>query len=271
MQHRSLVLCLALIALALSSVTGCAVITQDQVAVKRTLGSLDDDVLEPGFYMYNPFVTSVLRLPTRTQNLKIDMALPSKEGVSVDSEISILYRINGKKAHKVLRDAGEDYENAIILSIFRSAAADVCAKFMAKDMHSGERSEIERAIQERMMELIDGRGFVIDAVLLKRIRLPDRLARSIEARLESEQEAMRMNFILERERQEAERKILKATGERDAQKILAEGLTEEVLRLRTIEAWLQLATSPNAKVIITSPDGPMLTTPAAMEASGSTR
>ncbi|MEL6177979.1 MAG: SPFH domain-containing protein, partial [Myxococcota bacterium] len=158
-----------------------------------------------------------------------------------------------------------DYEKEIILSVFRSASADVCSQFMAKDMHSGERSVIEQAIQKRMTDLLGERGFIIEAVLLKSIQLPRGLARSIEARLEAEQEAMRMEYVLEQEamrmefdlkqeKREAERKLIAAQGERDAQKVLSEGLTDEVLKLRAIEAFLKLASSPNTKVIITDTD-----------------
>ncbi len=247
---------LALVLVVLGS--GCAVITQDQVGVKRTFGQLQDETLQPGFYFLNPITTTMLRLPTHTQNLKITLDLPSQEGVSVSSEISILYRINSQRAHEVLRNAGPEYEETLILSIFRSAAADVCAQFMAKDMHSGERSKIENAIRDRMMTIVGERGFVIEAVLLKSISLPAGLARSIEARLESEQDALRMKFVLERERQEAERKLLAAQGERDAQKVLAEGLTDEILKLRAIEAFMALAVSPNTKVIITNGAMPMV-------------
>jgi len=239
---------------ALTSVVGCAVVQQDEVGVKRTLGRLKAETYEPGLYAVNPFTTTMLRLPVRTQNLEIQLDLPSQEGVSVASVISILYRVDGSKAHEVLRKAGPNYEQEIILSIFRSAAADVCARFMAKDMHSGERSVIERAIQERMMEMLEDRGFIIEAVLMKSISLPKMLSRSIESRLAAEQDALRMKFVLESERQEAQRKMIAATGERDAQKVLAEGLTPPILKLRAIEAFMKLANSPNSKVIITQGD-----------------
>ncbi|MEM1350158.1 MAG: prohibitin family protein [Myxococcota bacterium] len=241
----------ALCGFMLTSAMGCAVVSQDEVGVKRTFGRLQDQTYGPGLYAVNPFTTTMLRLPVRTQNLEIQLDLPSQEGVSVASVISILYRVDGAKAHEVLRKAGPDYEREIILSIFRSAAADVCARFMAKDMHSGERAVIERAIQERMMEMLEDRGFIIESVLMKSISLPVTLARSIESRLAAEQDALRMKFVLESERQEAQRKMIAATGERDAQKVLAEGLTPTILKLRAIEAFSKLANSPNTKVIIT--------------------
>lgn len=234
----------------------CAVVKQDEIGVKRTNGKLQEATLGPGRYAVG-VLSTMLKLPANIVNLEIQLDLPSQEGLSVGSDISILYRINPEKAHVVLSTAGPDYESSLILSSFRSASADVCAKFMAKDMHSGARSTIEAQIQERMTELLGERGFIIEAVLLKSIRLPAGLARSIEDRLSAEQDSMRMKFVLEQERQEAERKMIEATGERDANKILNEELSEQILRMRAIEAFLMLSESPNAKVIITSPHAPM--------------
>ena len=231
--------------------SGCAVVQQDQVGVRRTFGALEEEVLRPGLHGVNPFTTTMLTLPVRTNNLVVRLELPSKEGLTVRADISILYRIDPESAREILTNIGTNYEQELILSIFRSAAADVCARFMAKDMHSGERAVIEDKIRDRMMELLTERGFVIESVLMKSISLPDGLSRAIEARLEAEQDSLRMKYVLEAETQEAERKRIEAAGTRDAQKIVAEGLTPEILRLRTIEALRALALSPNAKVIVT--------------------
>ncbi|MFM7910839.1 MAG: SPFH domain-containing protein, partial [Bacteroidota bacterium] len=108
-------------------------------------------------------------------------------------------------------------------NVFRSASADVCAQYFAKDMHSGMRSEIEKAIQVKMNEVLAQQGIDVTAVLMKSIQLPLGLASSIEQKLQAEQDAMRMEFVLKREKLEAERKIIEANGTRDAQKILSEG------------------------------------------------
>lgn len=250
---------LLLLAFALPLSAGCVVVKQDEVGVKRRFGDLREGTLDPGLYAANPFTTRVLTLPVRTQNLEVRIELPSKEGLTVVADISILYKIDRQMAHVVLTEAGPDYESEIILSIFRSAAADICARFMAKDMHSGGRSAIEEAIRIRMSELLAERGFIIEAVLLKSIKLPAGLSRAIEQRMAAEQDALRMTYELEREEQEAARKKVEAQGERDAQKILAEGLSPEILEWRRIKALEALATSPNAKVIITN-GSPLLTT-----------
>ncbi len=237
--------------------SSCAIIKPGEVGVKRKLGKLSKKTLSQGAHAYNPLVTRIIRTPIRTENIEVNLNLPSKEGLNVNSDISILYKIQEKKAPSLIENIGEGYEN-IIRSVFRSASADVCAKFLAKDMHSGKRADIESEISKRMNEVLNSDGILIDAVLLKSISLPPGLYSSIEGRLQAEQEALRMKYILEQEELEAERKIIEAKGSRDAQKILSEGLTPEILKLRSIEAFIKLSESPGSKVIITDGDAPFL-------------
>lgn len=245
----------------LSSITSCATIRPGEVGVKQRMGVLSESILDEGPHFYNPLTTKVIKTPIRTENLEIKLNLPSKEGLNVDAEISILYRIEKSKVPNLIETVGLNYES-IIRNIFRSASADVCSKFLAKDMHSGKRAEIEKEIQKIMGETLDDNGIVVEAVLMKSIKLPQGLYNSIEDRLEAEQDALRMQFILEQEKLEAERKIIEATGNRDAQLILAEGLSEEILKLRSIEAFLKLAQSEGSKLIITNgSEIPFVTTP----------
>ena len=141
---------------------------------------------------------------------------------------------------------------------FRSASADVCARFFAKDMHSGKRAVIEKEIKEQMVTLLENRGFVIEAVLLKSITLPPGLYAAIEAKLRAEQQAQQMEFILQREKKEADRKRIEAEGIRDAQRIIKEGITEGNIEWRSLEVLKEIATSPNAKLIITDGQTPVL-------------
>ncbi len=236
----------------------CAVVQPGEVGVKQRLGKLQPRVYDPGLVPLNPFISQVVKIPTRTVNLEVKINLPSKEGLNVNSEISILYHIVPEKAISVIESVGEDYEDVMILSVFRSAAADICAQFLAKDMHSGNRGLIERQIRDRMDSLIGYRGFYIESVLLKSITLPPGLYMAIEDKLRAEQDAERMEFILERERLEAERRKVEASGIRDAQLILNEGINEQVIKWRSLEVLNELASSPNSKLIITDGKTPVL-------------
>lgn len=241
--------------------SGCVIIRPGEVGVRRTMGKLQNKVLDEGVHGVNPFATTVIRKPIRTVNLEMELNLPSKEGLNIKSGISILYRVNKQSVPTLIKNLGNGYEQ-IIQSVFRSASADICAQYMAKDMHSGKRADIEREIATTMAKILDPQGITIESVLLKTIQLPPGLYNSIESRLEAEQEAMRMQYIIDLEQREAERKVIEAQGNRDAQKILSEGLTKEILELRRIEAMLKLSESPNAKVVFLNDDNaPMVIDP----------
>jgi regulator of protease activity HflC (stomatin/prohibitin superfamily) len=252
-------------------ITSCAVVRQDEVAVRRRFGKLTPKVLQPGLYMVNPFFAKLMKIPIRTLNMQIMLeALPSKEGFTIEVELAILYHVKGEQAVQILKDVGKvKYGEQIIMSVLRSATADITSKFYAKDMHTSERENIEREIAAKMMQILGDRGFVIENVLLKSIRLPSGLAASIESKLRAEQEAIeakmraeqeveRMKFTLEKERQEAERKRIEAEGIRDAQKIIAEGLNPILIQYKSLDVMQKLSLSPNTKIIITDGKTPYL-------------
>ena len=247
-----------LLVLASSSLfISCAVVRPGEVGIRQKIGKLSDNIHTQGAVFYNPLTSKVIKTSIQTNDLVLSLNLPSKEGLSVNSEISILYRLEKVKVPNIIRTYGLSYEG-IISNVFRSASADVCARFFAKDMHSGMRSNIEDEIKAQMSSILNQQGIIIESVLMKSIQLPVGLATSIERKLQAEQDAMRMEFVLQQEKLEADRVIIQAKGTRDAQKILSEGLTQEIIKLRSIEAFLELSKSPNSKVIITDGKTPFL-------------
>lgn len=236
----------------------CTIVRQGEVGVKQKLGKLGEKAYGPGAVGFNPFIAKVIKLPGTTVNMEIASNLPSKEGLNVGAIISILYRIRPEDAPNIIENIGVNYEDVVINSVFRSASADVCSRFYAKDMHTSKRAVIEKEITEQMSTLLEGRGFEIEAVLLKTIQLPSGLARAVEEKLEAEQVAQQMEFSLQREKLEAERKLVEARGIRDAQKVISEGLTQEILQWQTIEAFKELSKSSNSKVIITNGSTPLM-------------
>lgn len=237
--------------------SGCVTVKPGEVGLKQRLGKLSARVYTQGPIVFNPFTSKIVITSIQTRNLELSLNLPSKEGLSIISQISILYRLEKNEVIKIVNNLGLNYEG-IIANVFRSASADVCSQYFAKDMHSGKRSEIESDIQKKMaLNLLD-KGITIESVLMKSIQLPEGLSRSIENKLQAEQDAMRMEFVLQQERFEAERKIIEAKGTRDAQKIISEGLTDEIIRLRSIDAFNELAKSSNAKIIVTDGKTPFL-------------
>ncbi len=247
-------------ALMLISLGACATIQQDEIGVKTRFGRVTSGPLNPGAQLIIPGVNSVLRVPARVVNREVRLEMPTREGLNVSAEVSILYRAKPDQVRRILETSGLRYEEDVIIPVFRSAAADVSSRYMAKDLHSGTRAGIETAIKTQMMELLEPRGFQVENVLLKSIRLPADLARSIEEKLEAEQRSEQMRFVLDREKQEAERRTIEAVGIRDSWAIIAQGLTPSIISYQSIEAFRELARSPNAKVIVTDGKAPMLLT-----------
>jgi regulator of protease activity HflC (stomatin/prohibitin superfamily) len=248
-------------------------------------------VKDPGPVFYNPFVTRIIKLNISTMNLSIRENLPSKEGLTIVSESSILYHIKSSDVKKIIEETGLDFEANLILPVFRSAASDVCSRYYAKDMHSAKRNEIEEEIKKRLAEVCGKKGFIIEAVLLKSITLPSGLTRSIETKLEAEQEALRMEFILDRQKKEVERQLIEAEGvkktnviqseakaesmrieaegraksieieakaNKNANEMLNSSISINILKLKEIEAFIKLSASPNTKTLITDGKGGLL-------------
>jgi regulator of protease activity HflC (stomatin/prohibitin superfamily) len=251
MKKISLILVISL------AVSSCVTIKPGEVGLKQRLGKLSNEIYPQGPVFFNPFTSKIVRTSIQTRNLELTLNLPSKEGLSIMSQISILYRLEKNEVVKIVNDLGLNSES-IIANVFRSASADVCSQYFAKDMHSGKRSEIETDILKKMAGNLLAKGIVIESVLMKSIQLPQGLSQSIENKLQAEQDAMRMEFVLQQEKFEAERKIIEAKGTRDAQKILSEGLTNEIIKLRSIDAFKELSNSPNAKIIVTDGKTPFL-------------
>ena len=261
----------------------CTTIQQGQVGVKRKKGVIDPVPILEGRTRVNPFNTVVFRVSTLTSNLKLNLPLPTKEGLTVDSEISIIYHLDPMAVPLLLKEVGTAYESQLIQPVFRSASSDVAARYFAKDLHSGKRSEIEVEIRDRMNEILQKRGIILDNVLLKSISLPEGLSRAIEEKLQAEQDAIRMQFVKQQQEADAERRIIQARGEQQVEILKAEGekrsielraeanasatllqaeadskanellqasLSDEVLRLKAIEAVQQISTSPNSKLVI---------------------
>jgi len=237
----------------------CVTIREGEVGVKRKFGKFSDVGYTEGLKTYNPLFSRIIKISTQTENMEVGLNIPSKEGLNILSEVSILYNVLPKKAPELLREIGIYYEENVILPVFRSSVSDVSAQYYAKDMHTGQRSVIENEIKKRMMTYLDDKGIVIEAVLLKSIKLPQSLSNAIEEKLEAEQQAQRMQFVLQQAELEAQQRIIEAKGVRDAQLIISEGLDDKILKFKSIEAFLELSKSPNAKIIVSDGDLPIIT------------
>ncbi len=225
------------------------VIPAGHVGVIDFFGTVSDNTLKAGINFVNP-LARIIKMSVKTQEIKEVMDVPSKEGLTVQLEVSILYHLNPEKASDVYKTVGEDYVSVILEPQFRSVTRGVTASFEAKALYTSEREHLSQLLLGEIVKATAERGVEVESAPLRRVGLPPGLSSSIEQKLQAEQESQRMQFILTKEKQEADRKRIEAQGISDFQKIVNQGLNEQLLKWKGIEATEKLANSPNSKVVI---------------------
>lgn len=225
------------------------VIPAGHVGVVDFLGTVSENTLKAGINMVNP-MARVSKMSVKTQEIKELMDVPSKEGLTLQLEVSVLFHLDPDKAAEVYKTIGENYIGIILEPQFRSVSRGVTAGYEAKALYTSEREHLALSIAKDLKLLVEPRGIVVETTPLRRVGLPADLTAAIEEKLRAEQESQRMQFILTKEKQEAERKRIEAQGIADFQRIVAAGISEQLLRWKGIEATLKIAESPNSKVVI---------------------
>jgi len=220
------------------------------VGVVDLFGIVSKKTLPAGINLVNP-LARVIKFSIQTKEHKETMEVLSREGLTIGLEISALYRLDPDSAARVYKTvAGGDYETIILIPQFRSISRAVTASFQASALYSTERDRLGMAIQEELARIVAPRGVIIETTPLRNVALPVQLTEAIEQKQKADQESQRMEFILTKEKQEADRKRIEAKGIADFQTIVAAGISEQLLRWKGIEATEKLASSPNTKVII---------------------
>src|SRR5207249_3041577 len=186
----------------------------------------------------------------RTVELKEDASVPSEAGSIITLDTSLLLRLDPQKAAEIYRTVGPGYVDVVVEPTLRSAIRTATAAHNANALYTGAREEVAKQVQKELEEKLGARGVVIEGVLLRDIQLPAMLKQSIESKQQAEQEALRMTFILQKEKQEAERKRIEAQGIADFQRIVAQGISPQLLEWKGIEATEKLASSANSKVVL---------------------
>jgi prohibitin 1 len=221
-----------------------------RVGVVDVFGVVSDNTLRAGINVVNP-LANVIKYVIQTQEHKETMQVLSREGLTIGLEVSALYRLNPDSAARVYKTvAGGDYETIILIPQFRSICRAVTASFQASALYSTERERLGATIQEELARTVAPRGVTIENTPIRNVALPSQLTEAIEQKQRADQESQRMEFILTKEKQEADRKRIEAKGIADFQAIVAAGISDQLLRWKGIEATEKLASSPNTKVII---------------------
>lgn len=219
------------------------------VGVLTLFGKVTGEVLSEGIHLINPLKTNN-EMSIQTQTIKESASVPSSEGLVMNLDTSLIYHLNPDKAADVFQKIGGNYETVVIEPTLRAAIREATASHTANALYTGEREMVAKQISDQLTTTLNQRGLVVESVLLRDIQLPQTLKASIEAKQQAEQEALAMNFRLQKEKQEAERKRIEAGGIRDFQQIVAQGISPALLEWKGIEATELLSKSPNSKVVV---------------------
>jgi len=226
-----------------------AYVPAGHVGVVTLFGRVTGQVLPEGTHLIFPFKT-VNRMAIRTVELKETASVPSEEGLIITLDTSLLFRLDPAMAAEIYRKVGPGYMDVVVEPTLRSAIRTATSAHNANALYTGAREEVAKQVQKELEERLGPRGIIIESVLLRDIQLPLMLKQSIEGKQQAEQDALRMTFVLQKEKQEAERKRIEAQGIADFQRIVAQGISPALLEWKGIEATEKVATSTNAKVVM---------------------
>jgi regulator of protease activity HflC (stomatin/prohibitin superfamily) len=247
----------------LGIITSCVKqIDAGEIGVKVLFGSVQNDVLGSGLHFVNPLL-EIKKLDVKTQNYTMSgvndeghkagddaIKVLTSDGLEVTIDLTVLYRIVASEAPMLLKETGNDYENKIVRPLTRTKIRDNAVYYQAVDLFGNKRDEFQQRIYKSIEEDFKKRGLMLEQLLVRNITLPNSVKASIESKINAEQDAKKMEFVLQKEKQEAERKRVEAQGIADYQHIINTGLTDQQLQYEQIKAMKELALSANAKVIV---------------------
>ena len=233
-----------------------------EVGVKVLFGSIQNDVLASGLHFINPLL-DIKKIDVKTQNYTMSgvndegnksgddaIRVLTSDGLEVTIDLTVLYRVVSSDAPRLLRETGDDYRDKIVRPITRTKIRDNAVYYQAVDLFGNKRDEFQQRIYRSIEDDFKKRGLMLEQLLVRNITLPNSVKASIESKINAEQDAKKMEFVLLKEKQEAERKRVEAQGIADYQRIINTGLTEQQLQYEQIKAMKELALSTNAKVIV---------------------
>lgn len=241
-----------------TSMVSCAIVRPGEVGIKQTLGKIKSDHLAQGPYVFNPFITTVKKIPMRTVEAYNELDVPTKEGLTVKSEISLLYHVKPEAAKDVYTKYGMNYQEVIVETNFRAVVRHICGTYFAKELFAVDRRKIEKEIFDEMDAGINNKGFIVDAVLLKEIAMPPQIFQAVENKLKSEQESLQMEYVIAKQKKEAERMQIEAEAIKNYNKTISESMNELMVKWNSVQVLKELVTSSNSKVIITDGKSPMI-------------
>jgi regulator of protease activity HflC (stomatin/prohibitin superfamily) len=250
-----------LIALGLSSAC-IQQVDAGKVGIGSLFGQVSDQTYTPGLNFVNP-LTTITEFDVQTQNYTMSadtdegekkgddaIRVLTADGLEVVVDLTVLYRVIPSEAPRIFRQLGTDYSDKIVRPVTRTRIRDNAVYYDAVALFSTKRDEFQNRIYKSIEVDFKGRGLLLEQLLIRKINLPNSVKSTIESKISAEQEAQKMQFVLQKERQEAERKRVEAQGIADYQRIVATGLTDKQLQYEQIKAQRELAASPNTKIVV---------------------
>ncbi len=219
------------------------------VGIPTLFGRVTGETLGEGIHIINP-LKAVEKLSIQTQSVKESANVPSNEGLILALDTSLLFHLDRSMAAEVYQKVGSNYAEKIVEPTLRAAIRASTSSHTANALYTNARELVQQQIQDQLTKELSPRGVIVENILLRDVQLPAMLKGSIEAKQQAEQDALRMSFILQKETQEAQRKRIEAQGIADFQKIVAQGISPQLLEWKGIEATEKLATSANSKVVV---------------------
>jgi regulator of protease activity HflC (stomatin/prohibitin superfamily) len=254
---------IALLFVVLGILIACIVqINVGEVGVKVLFGKVQNDVLGSGLHLVNPLL-DIERVDIKTQNYTMSgvndegekrgddaIKVLTSDGLEVTIDLTVLYRVVASEAPKLLNETGQDFKDKIVRPLTRTKIRDNAVYYQAIELFSNRRDEFQQRIYKSIEDNFKQRGLLLEQLLVRNITLPNSVKASIESKINAEQDAKKMEFVLQKEKQEAERKRVEAQGIADYQRIINTGLTDNQLQYEQIKAIKELALSQNAKIVM---------------------
>ncbi len=263
---KTVILSIIGIVVAIFILAAITVIPAGNVGVIVLFGKVRPKIINPGLHLVNP-LANVVKMETRLREYTMSIAHEeglrqgddaidalTSEGLTVRLDLTAWYRLTPEKAPWVYNEIGSDYDRKIIRPTLRTAIRDIVVQFTAEDIYSSKRDTVVHSIRTRSQSLLEGKGVEIDKILLRNVILPTKISDAIDMKLAAEQDARKMEFVLQKEHLEKERKVVEAEGIREANKIIAQGLTAGYIQWYRIEMLKQLVNSPNNTIIMIPDD-----------------
>jgi regulator of protease activity HflC (stomatin/prohibitin superfamily) len=276
MQHpfpgyAGIVRIISVVIILIGIVTSCIVqVGAGEIGVQVLFGKVQNTILNSGLHFINPLV-NVETIDVRTQNYTMSsvhdegdkegddaIRVLTSDGLEVIIDLTVLYRVQANEAPRLVRQTGFDFKDKVVRPVTRTKIRDNSVYYTAIDLYSTKRDEFQSRIYKTIEENFKARGLELEQLLVRNITLPNRVKAAIEEKINAEQESQKMQFVLQKERQEADRKRVEAQGIADYQRIINTGLTENQLQYEQIKALKEIATSQNAKVIVMGSKTPVI-------------